>query len=413
MPRTDLYGSEKRWTKALSKLEDGYYDEEIGKENRQDLLRFFPQLTAEGVSPVRKCKYLQHLRRIAGILDKKRLIELDKDEIIHFCSIIESMTNSRDRPFSEATKIDLRNLLRNFIAHLRDESDPLVLWLYSKRNKFFRQKAKIHLEKKRRFLTRDEVMSMISSSGDARDSAMIGVCFEGCLRPSELLNINFEDIMPYENGFRLQISGKTGSRTVFCIENARNLGRWMDCHPTGKGPVWIANHGKRIGIAGLNKALRRCAGLAGIRDSDTIKAYDLRHAGITSLRARGVSDAGIVAIAGWRAGTRRLRTYDHTSSKDFEKELGGVYARTEAERKQYLKEEKTRQECPRCKNINDVASKYCSVCATPLDPNTLIQTDPNKEIEHLKAKLETIEKFFDPLIDSPKFQAVVRELTSK
>ena len=60
--------------------------------------------------------------------------------------------------------------------------------------------------------------------------------------------------------------------------------------------LWLGDQGKRFGYDGLGRALRRRARIAGIEE---FRPHRLRHTAAHRWLAKGGSESGLMAIAGW------------------------------------------------------------------------------------------------------------------
>jgi integrase len=75
---------------------------------------------------------------------------------------------------------------------------------------------------KNKWLTEEELLSILDAVDYAKDKAMYGVAVEGALRPGELLNLKIGDCKPASYGFDVTVSGKTGTnhtKTVILYQN--------------------------------------------------------------------------------------------------------------------------------------------------------------------------------------------------
>jgi integrase len=67
--------------------------------------------------------------------------------------------------------------------------------------------------------------------------------------------------------------------------------------PFAESPdLWLGDQGKRFGYDGLGRALRRRARIAGIAE---FRPHRLRHTAAHRWLAKGGSESGLMAIAGW------------------------------------------------------------------------------------------------------------------
>jgi len=80
-------------------------------------------------------------------------------------------------------------------------------------------------------------MAMVRSADKPRDKAFIAVLYEGGFRIGEILSAKVGDVEFDENGARLKVHGKTGSRTVRLITSVPLLARLLEEHPFRNDPM--------------------------------------------------------------------------------------------------------------------------------------------------------------------------------
>lgn len=135
-----------------------------------------------------------------------------------------------------------------------------------------------------------------------RDEAMVRLASESTSRADELLNMNLPGDIDLKRGIAVIRHGK-GSKariTPFGSHTARAIDRylWMrkKAGLPAEGPLWISQRKKRLSYSGLYSTLQKRAAAAGIPD---FHPHRLRHTAASRWLAKGGSEGGLMAIAGW------------------------------------------------------------------------------------------------------------------
>jgi integrase len=85
-------------------------------------------------------------------------------------------------------------------------------------------------------ITENEARMMVEAAPSIRDKALVAVAYEGGFRIGELLGLRIGDVTLDENGAKLAVQGRTGSRTVRLITSAPVLGLYLGEHPAKENP---------------------------------------------------------------------------------------------------------------------------------------------------------------------------------
>ena len=152
--------------------------------------------------------------------------------------------------------------------------------------------------------TDEEIRALIRAAGQrsrvpARDMAIVALLAETGVRVGELASLRLRDVEATEYGFRLSVSGKTGSRTVIVVEAAPYLRAWLNLHPNPEDPdaplfpkVFATNGpaGEPLDEDTIYAIIRAAARRAGLRRR--IWPHLLRHAAATRYARSGhISEA--------------------------------------------------------------------------------------------------------------------------
>jgi integrase/recombinase XerD len=136
---------------------------------------------------------------------------------------------------------------------------------------------------------------------DRRDEALIRLMVETGLRAGEAVDLQLGDV-DLDAGLLVVRRGKGGKGRVvpFGPQTVRALDRYIRLrrqHPLAATPaLWLGEGGRGFTYAGLFRALARRATAAGIPN---FHPHVLRHTAAARWLAKGGSEGGLMAVAGW------------------------------------------------------------------------------------------------------------------
>lgn len=139
---------------------------------------------------------------------------------------------------------------------------------------------------------------------DRRDEALVRFMVETGCRAGECIALTVADV-DLVRGQAIVRKGKGGKGRLvpFGPVTGRSLDRYIRLrrtHPRAReAPLWVGERGRAFGYPALARALKLRAARAGIPD---FHLHLLRHAFAARWLARGGSEGGLLAVAGW---TRR------------------------------------------------------------------------------------------------------------
>lgn len=134
-----------------------------------------------------------------------------------------------------------------------------------------------------------------------RDEAIIRLMLESTLRAGELIALDVDDL-DLAKGEAIVRRGKGGKgrRVAFGQEAARAIDRYMRLRRHHRLAdtqwLWLGDRGKRFSYDALHKSLAQRAAAAGI---DGFHPHRLRHTAAHRWLAKGGSEMGLMAMAGW------------------------------------------------------------------------------------------------------------------
>lgn len=274
---------------------------------------------------------------------------------------------------------------------------------------------KIRLKKVRRedyiikkLLSEAEVKALLRACDNPRDRAMIAVAIATGVRRGELLGMCLRDVERLPYGFKILVSGKTGSHKTPPItrEFARILNVWLQHHPMSNNPdspLWLRSKnnafGSRfesIGPTGAQELLKRVARNAGLKRR--IHWHMFRHSENTNAAKNWVSRASRNLTHGWSSAGNTAAIYEHLVDSDAEAE----YLRSQGLAKPERQVDGFQTvSCLYCNNENPVDGKYCHVCGVPLD---------KVEAERIVKRMEFADRMIEYFERNPKKQSELFKL---
>jgi integrase/recombinase XerD len=137
---------------------------------------------------------------------------------------------------------------------------------------------------------------------DRRDEALVRLLIETGLRASEAVALTVDDVDLHAGTVVVRRGkGGAGRLAAFSPQAARSLERYLRMrrqHALAAEPnLWLGENSSRLGYDGLYRALRKRARAAGIKH---FHPHVLRHTAASRWLAKGGSEGGLMAVAGWR-----------------------------------------------------------------------------------------------------------------
>lgn len=276
---------------------------------------------------------------------------------------------------------------------------------------------------KDKWLTEEEFYRLLEWVDNLRDKAFFCVGVEGGLRPGELLGICIKDCKHESYGFKVTVSGKTGTRTVPIVLFASILRNWLNHHPLKHdkdAPLWIqrSSYGfERISYSAMNKYhLKRYCALAGVyrwktvvdkktgqpKQINVISLHYLRHTKVTWTAKNRKVHIGIKQaneMFGWTQNSSMFLRYSHLAGQDSEDAflaLAGL--KKDAEDKPSVL---AQTKCLNCGELNSVGSMFCASCGYPLNVEAAEELLTRRRMEEDFRKMQ------------PELNKLVQELLAK
>jgi site-specific recombinase XerD len=190
--KDEIYCYKRKIESALRKVKRS----SIPEESKKNILDFYRECIIRGYSKARIIKYVDTLERIARDLSKP-FSEARKEDIADLIAKIEQ------RNYSEWTKHDYKVILRVFYKWLRNTDYPEeVSWIKIKRKTVPKLPEEL--------LTVEEVKWLVDAADHIRDKAFILTLYESGCRIGEILCLQIKHVQFDEYGAVLLVNGKTG-----------------------------------------------------------------------------------------------------------------------------------------------------------------------------------------------------------
>jgi len=380
--KDEVYCYKRRVEACLRKIRNSSIDE----ESKQKVLDFYQECIVRGYSKARIIKYLDTLERIARDLGKP-FTQAKKEDIVNLIAKIEQ------RNYSEWTKHDYKVILRIFYRWLRKNDYPEeVCWIKVRTSGNHKLPEEL--------LTQEEVNRLIDSADHIRDKAFISTLYESGCRIGELLCLQIKHVQFDKFGAVLLVNGKTGQRRVRVIASEPRLHQWIENHPlkdNPDAPLWITigtNSRYKVWNYGTAKeVIKKIARKAGIKKR--VYPHLFRHSRATHL-ANHLTEAQMKQYFGWVQGSDMASVYVHLSGRDVDNallRLNGLEVKEENKEEQFKA-----LICPRCRAKNSPDAKFCSNCGMCLDAKAAMQVD------ELRIKLDML---MNKLVKNPEVLSVL------
>jgi site-specific recombinase XerD len=165
---------------------------------------------------------------------------LNKDFDIATRSDVEALVMAIQRSdYAEWTKHDLKLTIKKFYRWLRGngQDPPETAWI-----KLTMRSCNRKLPDE--LLTQEDVSNLISACQNPRDRAFIAFLYETGCRIGEAASVMIRHVLPHPHGFRVVVSGKTGTRRLLVVTSAPYLTDWLNVHPDRSNPrayLWVSS----------------------------------------------------------------------------------------------------------------------------------------------------------------------------
>lgn len=223
----------------------------------------------------------------------------------------------------------------------------------------------------KKIMKEEEVKKMLKAADHPRDRAMIAVCIATGARRGELLNIHLRDLEPHPYGYRIRLTGKTGTHMSPPVDRefAKILNVWLEHHPSRDNPdapLWVRQKGntfEAIRATMAHNILKQAAKNAGLQRR--IHWHMFRHTENTWATKTKVSRASRNLTHGWSQAGNTAAIYESLTDEDAEREYRKSHGAKDEEIERTEKFGTVK--CAYCGEENPSSAKYCNRCYVPLN----------------------------------------------
>jgi len=288
---------------------------ELSESNKEILSDFFKLLKSEGLSHIRRYKYLCQILAINNMLDKE-FDKVEREDLIKLAGDIKDQDKSRRT--IEDYLITVKKFYKTItqLNKYEEKLNNIYIWLYDGRNKFFKLASKKkNNDEKEKWFTEEDVIKIIEATEKIKYKAFFSIMATQGTRPQELLTLRKRDVEDIENGVKIQVNGKTGVRPLYIYEPKViiYLKEHIDSLPDNKD--YVFDFSNSYG----NRLLKILCHKASIDKKAYL--YKLRKFSVTQDRIQGLSTGAMEQKYGWVKGSKMLSFYDKSISKDYKEEI--------------------------------------------------------------------------------------------
>lgn len=375
----NIYNYQDKFEKRYKKIVTD--NKELSEKDRELWIDFFDLLRSEGLSMGRRLKYVNQIEHL-WIWHGKSFTVATIESLIKLAGIIN------DKDYTLATKKDYLNNVKKLYKTTTQlpkykHLEHLYFWLYDARNKFYSTTLNYNkLKIKEDFLVEEDVQKILGATKTLRDKALITLLASQGTRPQEAFTIRKHDITFLENGLQIQLSGKTGLRTLFVYERytVEAITRYLKTLRNDQDYLFD------ITPKQANNIVKDICKKVGI--SKRITLYKFRKFAVTQDRKHKVSNHTLEKKYGWVKGTKVIAHYDRTTPLDYMQEMQRKNGIISDEKPKSLFEDKV---CLRCGEHNPYENEYCGKCTLKLNitKEELLKnkTDLERDVEIIKKEL--------------------------
>jgi integrase/recombinase XerD len=150
----------------------------------------------------------------------------------------------------------------------------------------------------KRIISPVEVSRLIHAATSKRDRVLLSVGYAGGLRVSEIVGLNWADVLPRDQGrVQLNVLGKGGKvRNVVLPEVVSRSLLSLRNEARADDPVFVDKKGQRMYARAVHRMIKKAAEAAGVNED--VSAHWLRHAHGSHAIERGASLPEVQATLG-------------------------------------------------------------------------------------------------------------------
>lgn len=276
-----------------------------------------------GMAPGSIPRYLSVIKIFTEYLSGQGidLIDVDRDVLRGFLEYLRL-----DRSVSHKTLENYFTVLSSLYEYLAYEGYVERNPVLPVRKRYLKRYKQNDEGQMRKLISVEEMASLINSTMEIRDKAIITLLAKTGIRRNELVSLDVDDIDWEEQKIRLKPAHKRTNRIIFFDdETALILHRWLRARKARKGcdnpALFLSDWGTRINRNGVYQAVTEAAAHIGLHDPNSEKMEDhfsphcCRHWFTTHLRRAGMPREFIQELRG-DVRKEAIDIYDHIDKKE-------------------------------------------------------------------------------------------------
>lgn len=292
---------------------------QLSERNKQLIIAYRDVcLLRQTCGKVRLIRALRALTRL-GVLLAKDFDQVDRDDVERLLSALLA----RSPPYRASTMATTKAVLKRFLTFVSGPREfpnapapPCVAWMT------VHLRTRDHRRLQRHdLLLPSEVTRAVATTHNPRDRALLCILWESGGRIGEIGNLQRKHITATHGGYHLDLTGKTGQRSILIVHSATALTEWLRHHPDDdpEAPVWHHYQYRAkcevIGYRTMSKIVKTAFERAGI--AKRVYPHIFRHSRATYVLATGLmNEAQAKAYFGWTPGSTILANYAHLLASD-------------------------------------------------------------------------------------------------
>lgn len=302
----------------------------LSEKNIRELKQMKKELIAQGLSDLSVSRILGQFRALSSHIDFY-LPDASRDQLVDLVSKI-NQDKVNDREHSIWTLTEYKKALKSYYRWKTGEQHPDCLGFMRTHPKES-QKPKIDNEE---LLDTGMVEKFINQASNPRDKALLALLWDSGARISELLSLEWRDLVFKEDNLisvRIR-NGKNRPRKIFVTESVPLLIDWRDWKMDYTDiepdmPVFTnyrpySSH-KRMSYRNARKQISKISDEVDIPDRVKTNPHAWRKARATDMASKGMTQPNMNAYFGWAPGSEVSGYYIRLANRDLEKQVRNIY----------------------------------------------------------------------------------------
>ncbi len=234
---------------------------------------FLQDMELSGKSKTSALHYGYCLKNYAAYLAGRDPLQVDKEDLRGFIGYLkaqEKTTKTIENYFS---------VLSSFYEYMVFEGKAAANPVIAVRKRYLRRYKDNDDGQARKLISVEEMASLINSTLNVRDKAVITLLAKTGIRRNELVTLDLSDLDLIDNRIRLKPTAKRTNRTVFFDDEcAYILRRWLKVregmNKSGNPALFLNMDGERLNRSGVYNLVVEAARRAGLHNPESDRLED-------------------------------------------------------------------------------------------------------------------------------------------